>query len=62
MEQKKQMLSKIESLSEQEKLELFSVEELETRLEMQIVKGLSPIGKGPVMNDTNNGCNGDCWF
>ncbi|MEO9004784.1 MAG: hypothetical protein ABI288_08600 [Ginsengibacter sp.] len=57
MEQKKQMLSKIESLSEQEKLELFNVEELETRLEMQIVKGFGPIGKGPLMNDTtNNGC------
>jgi hypothetical protein len=34
MEKQNQLLKGIESLSEQEKLELFKIEELETRLEM----------------------------
>jgi hypothetical protein len=54
MEQKNQMLRKIESLSEQEKMELFNVEELETRLEM--VSGLTT-----SLWNTNSGCaNGSC--
>ena len=49
MEQKKNMLKGIHHLSEQDRLELFNVEELETRLEMAAVAG-----------ETNSNCNGTC--
>lgn len=49
MEQKHPMLRGIEHLSETERLELFNVEELETRLEMAAVAA-----------ETNSNCNGTC--
>jgi len=47
MEKQNQLLKGIESLSEQEKLELFKIEELETRLEM--------ISSTTLWDTTNNG-------
>ena len=49
IDSQKQILNKIESLSETEKMELFNVEELEVRLEMAAIS-VEPISG-----------NGVCW-
>lgn len=51
MEHKNHMLRGIEHLSEQERLELFNVEELESRLEMAAIAGEAA---------QNTNCNGTC--
>jgi len=52
-----QLLNKIAHLTEDEKLELFNVEELENRLEMTAVID----GEDPIVIDGNGSCNGSCW-
>jgi hypothetical protein len=64
MEQKKQILKRIEHFTETEKLELFNVEELESRLEMAAVAGET--GNGNCNTSCNQGCvpvtaDGACW-
>ena len=60
MEQKRQMIQSVEHLSQQEKLELFNVEELETRLEMAAVYtgGTEGSTDGSCQNVS---CNSGCW-
>ena len=53
-----QLLNKIAHLTEDEKLELFNVEELENRLEMTAVID----GEDPIVIDGNGSCNGSCWW
>ena len=64
MEQRKLMLKGIQQLSETERLELFNVEELETRLEMAAVAGETQ--NGNCNTSCNQLCapvdaNGACW-
>jgi hypothetical protein len=56
MQQQKQLLKRIDSLSEQEKLDLFAVEELERRLEMaKPTTDPDPDPGTPVINTA-------CWY
>jgi hypothetical protein len=62
MEQKKQILKRLEQFTEEERLQLFNVEELETRLEMSAVAGEA--GTNGSCNDgscQNVSCNSGCW-
>jgi hypothetical protein len=63
MEKKQEMLRGIENLNEQERLELFKVEELETRLEMAAANlsgSASVAADGSceviIVVEVNNGC------
>lgn len=66
MENQKNFLSRIENLTEAQKLELFNVEELETRLEMAAVTALTGTNSGcqAKPTDTNSGCtsNSSCGW
>ena len=63
MKQKHELLKSLQQLSNEEKIEQFQIEELETRLEM----AAAGAGTGDTNNGTcngtctNNGCNDGCW-
>lgn len=62
MDHKNQMLKRLEQFSEAERLELFNVEELESRLEMASIAGEA--GTNGSCNDgscQNVSCNSGCW-
>jgi hypothetical protein len=66
MQQQKQLLKGIESLSETQKMEIFTVEELEARLEM--IEVSTDCAKQEEQRETNPNippdlpCNDSCWW
>ncbi|MEO9004780.1 MAG: hypothetical protein ABI288_08580 [Ginsengibacter sp.] len=64
MQKKNQLLKGIDTLSEQEKLEIFNVQELEKRLEMADSVGISPTNHPgqDIINTTPRNTDEACWW